>query len=179
MITFDCTSYSGPPKLYMKSQNEEEFTALGDVKYLDIGITEPAWDNNAVVRLSMDDESIKNTYPEDMLNDTSSFDHKMQGRLDETERLRKVLDEYTKNEALNKSMQSVLYKIICTSIKKQNRTHHKYRINKKWAKRYGYTYHETQTEPIILIDHTVYVTHDAFEIMKRNMKIYKSPYICY
>lgn len=33
--------------------------------------------------------------------------------------------------------------IVISPSKKQNRTHKKKRINKKWAKRYGYTYYDT------------------------------------
>lgn len=35
-------------------------------------------------------------------------------------------------------------KIIITTHRKQNRKHHKRRINKKWAKRYGFTETEIQ-----------------------------------
>lgn len=62
------------------------------------------------------------------------------------------------------------YKVICTTKKFQKRRHHKYRTNKKWAKRYGYTYVEVQDEPIIFMDGTIYCTKEGFDQIKKICK---------
>lgn len=55
--------------------------------------------------------------------------------------------------------------IITPGSKKQNRTHRKKRINKKWAKRYGYTYYNVlEDDKVVMIDGVMYMnqkTHDA------------------
>jgi len=57
------------------------------------------------------------------------------------------------------------YLIVVTTISKQNRKHHKFRINKKWIKKYGFTYREVQTQDVILDEsnHMVYVTKKGYE----------------
>ena len=55
--------------------------------------------------------------------------------------------------------------IITPGSKKQNRTHRKKRINKKWAKRYGYTYYDVlEDDKVVMISGVMYMnqkTHDA------------------
>ena len=55
--------------------------------------------------------------------------------------------------------------IITPGSKKQNRTHRKKRINKKWAKRYGYTYYDVlEDDKVVMIGGVMYMnqkTHDA------------------
>ena len=57
------------------------------------------------------------------------------------------------------------YLIAITTIKKQNRKHHKSRINKKWAKRYGFTYIDRQEPDVLIVDHTIYVTQKGYEML--------------
>lgn len=48
--------------------------------------------------------------------------------------------------------------IIVTDKRKQKRTHRKKRINKKWAKRYGYTiYNSIEDEKVITMNGTMYM----------------------
>ena len=48
--------------------------------------------------------------------------------------------------------------IVVPDNKKQNRTHKKKRINKKWAKRYGYTiYNFIEDEKVITMNGTIYM----------------------
>ncbi len=48
--------------------------------------------------------------------------------------------------------------IVVPDKKKQNRTHKKKRINKKWAKRYGYTlYNSIEDEKVITMNGTMYM----------------------
>lgn len=59
-----------------------------------------------------------------------------------------------------------MYDIIITTKKIQNKKHKKKRINKKWAKRYGYTVYEVQRDQqIILINNKVYMTEAAYNNM--------------
>lgn len=53
--------------------------------------------------------------------------------------------------------------IIRTTRHYQNRSHHKTRINKKWAKRYGVTSVEVQDKDVIICDHKIYVTDKGFK----------------
>lgn len=53
--------------------------------------------------------------------------------------------------------------VIRTTRHYQNRTHHKTRINKKWAKRYGVTSVEVQDKDVIICDHKIYVTEKGFK----------------
>lgn len=59
--------------------------------------------------------------------------------------------------------------IITPGSKKQNRTHRKKRINKKWAKRYGYTYYDVlEDDKVVMIGGVMYTnqkTHDALHKM--------------
>lgn len=59
--------------------------------------------------------------------------------------------------------------MITASIKKQNRIHRKKRINKKWAKRYGYAYYDILEDgKVVMIDGVMYMnrkTHDALHKM--------------
>ncbi len=63
------------------------------------------------------------------------------------------------------------YKVVVTTKKVQNRTHHKKRINKKWAKRYGYTYYEIQKDDTMYVtaDSTIYCTQKGFETIMKNI----------
>ena len=62
--------------------------------------------------------------------------------------------------------------IIITTRRIQNRKHHKRRINKKWAKRYGFTEYEVQEKgkPIITggrgQKQIMYMTYDDFLKLK-------------
>lgn len=48
--------------------------------------------------------------------------------------------------------------IVVPDKKKQNRMHKKKRINKKWAKRYGYTiYNSIEDEKVITMNGTMYM----------------------
>ena len=48
--------------------------------------------------------------------------------------------------------------IVVPDNKKQNRTHKKKRINKKWAKKYGYTiYNSIEDEKVIMMNGNMYV----------------------
>lgn len=62
-------------------------------------------------------------------------------------------------------------KIIITTKRIQNKKHKKKRINKKWAKRYGYTEYEMQEKgKLIFKDGYVYMTHDDFELLKKSFE---------
>lgn len=65
--------------------------------------------------------------------------------------------------------------LIITTRKIQNKKHHKRRINKKWAKRYGYTYIEVQEKgkPIIVNDKgsvKMYLTLEDYNQLKKELK---------
>ena len=65
--------------------------------------------------------------------------------------------------------------LIVTTRKVQNKKHHKKRINKKWMKRYGYTYIEVQEKgkPIIVNDKgslKMYLTLDDYNRLKMELK---------
>lgn len=65
--------------------------------------------------------------------------------------------------------------LIVTTRKVQNKKHHKKRINKKWMKRYGYTYIEVQEKgkPIIVNDKgslKMYLTLDDYNRLKMALK---------
>ena len=85
----------------------------------------------------------------------------------ETYSIKCQLDDINKSFAdwLSKTVYS--YKVICTTMQFQKRCHHKYRTNKKWAKRYGYYYVEVQDEPIIFMNGTIYCTKDGFDQIKK------------
>lgn len=62
-------------------------------------------------------------------------------------------------------------KIIITTKRIQNKKHKKKRINKKWAKRYGYIEYEMQEKgKFIFLDDCVYMTHDDFELLKKSFE---------
>ena len=57
--------------------------------------------------------------------------------------------------------------IVVPDSKKQNRTHRKKRINKKWAKRYGYTtYNSIEDEQIITMNGSIYVNPRTYYKLK-------------
>lgn len=57
--------------------------------------------------------------------------------------------------------------IVVPTIKKQNRTHRKKRINKKWAKKYGFTeYERIGNDKIITLDGKMYMNQNTFYKMK-------------
>lgn len=57
--------------------------------------------------------------------------------------------------------------IVVPDSKKQNRTHKKKRINKKWAKRYGYTTSNSiEDEKVIMMNGSMYVNPRAYYKLK-------------
>ena len=57
--------------------------------------------------------------------------------------------------------------IVVHDSKKQNRTHRKKRINKKWAKRYGYTtYNFIEDEKVITMNGSMYVNPRTYYKLK-------------
>ena len=57
--------------------------------------------------------------------------------------------------------------IVVPDSKKQNRTHKKKRINKKWAKRYGYTtYNFIEDEKMITMNGSMYVNPRTYYKLK-------------
>ena len=57
--------------------------------------------------------------------------------------------------------------IVVPDNKKQNRTHKKKRINKKWAKRYGYTtYNSIEDEKVITMNGSMYVNPRSYYKLK-------------
>lgn len=57
--------------------------------------------------------------------------------------------------------------IVVPDSKKQNRTHKKKRINKKWAKRYGYTTSNSiEDEKVIMMNGNMYVNPRAYYKLK-------------
>ena len=57
--------------------------------------------------------------------------------------------------------------IVVPDSKKQNRTHRKKRINKKWAKRYGYTtYNSIEDERVITMNGSMYVNPRTYYKLK-------------
>ncbi len=57
--------------------------------------------------------------------------------------------------------------IVVPDSKKQNRTHKKKRINKKWAKRYGYTtFNFIEDEKVIMMNGSMYVNPRAYYKLK-------------
>lgn len=55
--------------------------------------------------------------------------------------------------------------IVVPDNKKQNRTHKKKRINKKWAKKYGYTiYNSIEDEKVIMMNGNMYVNPRTYII---------------
>lgn len=61
--------------------------------------------------------------------------------------------------------------IILPPTKKQARTHKKKRINKKWAKRYGFTISETlKNGEAYMMDGKLYMNQYTYEILKKNLE---------
>ena len=61
--------------------------------------------------------------------------------------------------------------IIVTTRKIQNRTHKKKRINKKWAKRYGFTISETlKNGEIYMIDGKSYMNQNTYTQLKNSIE---------
>ena len=61
--------------------------------------------------------------------------------------------------------------IIVPTRKIQNRTHKKKRINKKWAKRYGFTVSETlKNGETYMMDGKLYMNQHTYEILKKNLE---------
>lgn len=57
--------------------------------------------------------------------------------------------------------------IVVPDSKKQNRTHKKKRINKKWAKRYGYTTSNSiEDEKVIMMNGNMYVNPRTYYKLK-------------
>ena len=57
--------------------------------------------------------------------------------------------------------------IVVPDSKKQNKTHKKKRINKKWAKRYGYTtYNLIEEEKVITMNESIYVNPRTYYKLK-------------
>lgn len=57
--------------------------------------------------------------------------------------------------------------IVVPDSKKQNRRHRKKRINKKWAKRYGYTtYNSIEDEKVIMMNGSMYVNPRTYNNLK-------------
>ena len=61
--------------------------------------------------------------------------------------------------------------IIVPTRKIQNRTHKKKRINKKCAKRYGFTISETlKNGETYMMDGKLYMNQNTYEILKKNLE---------
>ena len=61
--------------------------------------------------------------------------------------------------------------IIVPPRKIQNRIHKKKRINKKWAKRYGFTIAETlKNGETYIVDGKLYMNRYTYEIIKKNLE---------
>ena len=61
--------------------------------------------------------------------------------------------------------------IIVPTRKIQNRTHKKKRINKKWAKRYGFTISETlKNGETYMMNGKLYMNQHTYEILKKNLE---------
>ena len=62
--------------------------------------------------------------------------------------------------------------IVVPDSKKQNRTHRKKRINKKWAKRYGYTtYNFIEDDKVIMMNGRICVNPRTYYKLK-SLKLY-------
>lgn len=59
--------------------------------------------------------------------------------------------------------------VIIAPSKRQRRTHKKKRINKKWAKRYGYRYGLEKGQAYV-IDNKLYMTKESYLILKRALE---------
>lgn len=153
MVTFDCCSNSKPPKLYILSPNGE-IGELGVIKDID---------------LSVDEVQAPYTDTTDYIlnSDTRTASINIQNK-EEVDEILRLIAEEAKN-VMTYTIPS--YRVICTTKCVQNRTHKRKRINKKWAKRYGYTYYDTQPYPIIKMQDTFYMTHDAFDQLMKSKNV--------
>ena len=62
--------------------------------------------------------------------------------------------------------------VIVPTYKRQNRTHKKKRINKKWAKRYGFTEHNTMEDgQVINMNGSLYMNAKTASIFKTSLSI--------
>lgn len=63
------------------------------------------------------------------------------------------------------------YDIIVTTKKQQIMKHKRKRINKKWAKRYGFMYFDIQ-EPgqAVIVERKIYMTQRDFDFLKEALK---------
>ena len=63
------------------------------------------------------------------------------------------------------------YDIVITTKKLQIRTHKKKRINKKWAKRYGFMYFDIQEKgQAVIVGSKIYMTQRDFDELMEQMK---------
>lgn len=70
-------------------------------------------------------------------------------------------------------------KVIITTRKFQRRKHRKKRINKKWAKRYGFETIEIQGPgQTFIMDNTLYIRQDDYYKLIKGIKI-ASNYFCF
>lgn len=59
--------------------------------------------------------------------------------------------------------------IVLPPVKKQRRTHKKKRINKKWAKRYGYIHYSTIKDgETLMMDGKMYMNQTTYSILKKS-----------
>lgn len=63
------------------------------------------------------------------------------------------------------------YDIVITTKKYQVRTHKKKRINKKWAKRYGFMYFDIQEKgQAVIVGSKIYMTQRDYDELKEVIK---------
>lgn len=65
------------------------------------------------------------------------------------------------------------YVFIVPDTKRQNRTHKKKRINKKWAKRYGFTVYNTLGNGVVVqsvLDKTLYMNPRTYDGLLTELK---------
>ena len=61
--------------------------------------------------------------------------------------------------------------IVAPSYKRQNRTHRKKRINKKWAKRYGFTeYNTIEDGQVVNMNGSLYMNAKTATMLKTSLK---------
>lgn len=61
--------------------------------------------------------------------------------------------------------------IVVPTYKRQNKTHKKKRINKKWAKRYGFTEYNTMEDgQVININSSLYMNAKTASMLKTSLK---------
>lgn len=65
------------------------------------------------------------------------------------------------------------YIIVVPDTKRQNRTHKRKRINKKWAKRYGFTTYNTLEDGKVVqsvLDKTLYMNPRTYDTLQAELK---------